>query len=266
MATVAQFITSARYDLRDYQTGLEFDDEELLEYINRMKDVLDNTLFSMNSSYVHGTATLTLTTKTDKIDLSSSLNSGSYDTIRSLWIGTDEKEKVSLDVMDYKKQWQFSIQDEDYALVVGNRYEILARTTLDFTGCGAAANTVGTEFTCTVTGTLGSGDAVKEFTLKEPDFWSHDGIYLRFDSHADQTYQVRVFYNKTTATLATTSNMPYADKFNQIFRELLVMHAKAKKEGAMGPAEQTYHAMFRAKAFADQIRQDYIPKRFKLDF
>ena len=210
MATVAQFITSARYDLRDYQTGLEFDSEELLEYINRMKDVLDNTLCSMNSSYVHGTATLTLSTAANSIDLSANLNSGDYDTVRAVWIGSDEKEKISSDMMYYKRQF---ISD-----------------------------------------------------TREPDFWAMEGIYMIFDSTADADYSVEVSYNKTTPTLALTDNMPYADKFNQIFRELLVMHAKAKKEGGIAPAEQTYHAMFRAKAFADQIRQDYIPKRFKLDF
>ena len=45
-------------------------------------------------------------------------------------------------------------------LVVGAKYKITARTTLDFTTCGAANNTVGTVFTATSAGTLGTGDSV----------------------------------------------------------------------------------------------------------
>ena len=45
-------------------------------------------------------------------------------------------------------------------LVVGVKYKITARTTLDFTTCGAANNTVGTVFTATSAGTLGTGDSV----------------------------------------------------------------------------------------------------------
>lgn len=45
-------------------------------------------------------------------------------------------------------------------LVVGAKYKINSRSTLDFTTCGAANNTAGTVFTATVVGTLGAGDSV----------------------------------------------------------------------------------------------------------
>ena len=210
MTTVATFISGLRFDLRDYQSGLEFDDDELIEYINRMRSILDSTLASLNSSYVHGTANLTLAQAGNSINLSTLLNSGNYDTVRSVWIGTDQKEKISVDKMYYKRQF---ISD-----------------------------------------------------TREPDFWALESPYMIFDSTADAAYTVKVFYNKTTSTLTTASTMPYNDKFNSVFRELVVMHAKAKKEGQISPSEQMYQSMFRAKAMADQIRTDFIPKRYKLDF
>ena len=36
MATLAAFLEGVRYDLTDYETGLEFDDRELINYLNRM--------------------------------------------------------------------------------------------------------------------------------------------------------------------------------------------------------------------------------------
>jgi hypothetical protein len=47
-----------------------------------------------------------------------------------------------------------------YVLVIGKRYRILARNTLDFTTMGAANNNVGTEFVSTGTGTLAGTDSV----------------------------------------------------------------------------------------------------------
>ena len=53
MATVQSIIDSARYDLVDYVDGvglgIEFDDTELLNYMNRMIGILDSNLVSLNS-------------------------------------------------------------------------------------------------------------------------------------------------------------------------------------------------------------------------
>jgi hypothetical protein len=54
--------------------------------------------------------------------------------------------------------------------------------------------------------------------------------------------------------------------FNEVFRELLVMHAKAKKEGQIAPSEQMYTAMFRRVAAEDIIRTDFKPKYYNLGF
>lgn len=266
MTTVAQFITSSRYDLRDYGTGLEFDDEELLEYINRMVKILDSTLISINSSFVVSNSTLLIPTSTLRYDIETNLNSGNFDSIREIWTGNNRLEKISMDLMWYKQRFNSDQQISGFALVVGNTYEILARTTLDFTGCGAASNTAGVVFVCTVAGTLGTGDAVNSWNVAEPQFWTRQDGYIVFELPSNQIYGMQFLYNKLTATLTTSSNMPYNNAFNEFFRELLVMHAKAKKEGTIAPTEQTYSAMFRKAAYEQTIRADFQPKYYKLDF
>lgn len=266
MTTVASFIDSARYDLRDYQTGLEFGDDELIEYINRMARALDNMLVSLNSSYVHGVSSHILSDPAISIDLSSALNSGNWDSIRSIWIENDRLEKIPLDHLYYKRKFNSNQVVEGTALVVGSTYEIVSRTTLDFTGCGASANTAGTMFVCTVTGTLGASDIANLWNTSQPYFWSQEGRNIVFEIANNTDHVLTIHYNKKTGTLSESSNMPYNDQFNENFRELLVMHAKAKKEGQMSPSEQVYQSVFRQIAYAQQIRTDRIPKYYKLDF
>lgn len=266
MTTVATFIDSARFDLRDYQTGLEFDDDELVEYINRMARALDSMLTSLSSSYVHSTATLVVADPVIRIDARSLINSGNWDSIRSVWIGNDRLEKIPIDHMYYKNKFNHSQIDEGDTLVVGSVYEITARTTLDFTASGAAANTAGTVFTCTVAGTLGASDAANKWNTGRPYYWAQEGEYIVFELATSTDYVFTIHYNKRTATLTTASSMPYNDQFNEVFRELLVMHAKAKKEGQIGPSEQVYQSLFRQILFQQQIRTDRVPKYYKLDF
>jgi hypothetical protein len=212
MATVEQFIDDARYDLRDYQVGLEFDDEELLVYINRMRKSLDSMLTSLNSSFVQAedSTNVILLDGDNSVSIATALNSGNWDSIREVWIGQNRLEKISLDLLYYKRIYR---TDE-----------------------------------------------------AEPQFWAHHGDLIEFEGDADQNYTLRIRYNKTTPILTYTDAMPYSDTFNEIFRELIVMHAKAKKEGQMAPTEQAYQALFRQIAFQQQIRTDFKPKYYHLGF
>ena len=265
MTTVASFIDSARYDLRDYQTGLEFDDTELVEYINRMGKALNSQLVALNSDLVHGTATLTLTANAKSIALST-LNSGNWDSIRSVWYGPNKKLQTSLDIMYYKQELNKTYLDSGDSLVVGNTYQIINRTTLDFTTCGASANTAGTIFVCTVVGTLGTSDACSLWVTGEPDYWAVEGETMLFDIITPTTMYLICHYNTLLATMTASSNMPYSDRFNEYFRELLVMHAKAKKEGNISKVEQMYDAVFRRIALETTIRRNFVPKYYKKDF
>lgn len=106
MATVASVINSARYDLQDYQTGLAFDNAELLEYVNRMIGLLDSTLARLNSDLVEAEET-DIDTVADQnyVDLSN-MNNGNWDSIRMVWIGSDIIEKVKLDNLRYKRKFR----------------------------------------------------------------------------------------------------------------------------------------------------------------
>jgi hypothetical protein len=106
MGTVSSFLTSARYDLIDYGTGLEFDDRELVDFLNRMIRTMDSTLAALNSELVHGTETnIDTVADQDYVDLTY-MNNGYWDSIRSIWNDADIiMEKIGLDLMMYKRKW-----------------------------------------------------------------------------------------------------------------------------------------------------------------
>jgi len=101
MATVQSVIDSARYDLVDYVDGIgigiEFDDTELLNYLNRMVKLLDTNLSAMNSDLVEAKCQyINPTTGQSYLDLSSDLNSGNWLTVRSVWLGSTQMTKKNL--------------------------------------------------------------------------------------------------------------------------------------------------------------------------
>jgi len=210
MATINDLIDSARYDLRDYQTGLEFDDVELIEFVNRMIRNMDSSLIALNSDLVHGSASLSLGAGVTQLDISSTLNSGKWDTIRSLY-----RSRVKI--------YQLSVDDLYY-----NR--------LMTSGTGA------------------------------PDYWALQGTTLQFDKTTDQIYTLTCWYNKTTGTLSGSSTTPYAGIVDDWLREMLVMHAKSKKEGNLGKPEMIYSELARKRAMEIQIRRSFVPKPYKIDF
>ena len=115
MATVQTIIDSARYDLVDYVDGvglgIEFDDTELLNYMNRMVGILDSNLVSLNSDLTEAIdETHETTAGQSYVDLSSSLNSGNWLDIRSVWLGANRLEKVSLDRLRYESMFNTANQ------------------------------------------------------------------------------------------------------------------------------------------------------------
>lgn len=59
MATVADIIASARYDLRDFG-GQKFDDDQLVDYVNRIIILLDDLLITKRSDFTMTAGTGTL--------------------------------------------------------------------------------------------------------------------------------------------------------------------------------------------------------------
>jgi len=99
MATAAEILASARYDLRDAR-ATQYSQAELLDYLNRALIVLNSTLLGLHSDWVHATDTsTTLTSATNSITQPTGCNS-----IRSIWYGTDEFYEKSVDyIYDRRK-------------------------------------------------------------------------------------------------------------------------------------------------------------------
>jgi hypothetical protein len=110
MATAQSVIDSARFDLVDFVdgvgVGIEFDDAELLNYLNRMVGLMDSQLSALHSDLVEAEETGINTVKSqDYVDISG-LNSGLWNRIRSVWIGSTRLEQVSLNYMRYTRMFR----------------------------------------------------------------------------------------------------------------------------------------------------------------
>ena len=106
MATVQTILDSARYDLGDYQTGLMWDDAELLVYLNRIVGIMDSQLATLNSDLVEAEETsIDCVASQNYVDLSS-MNSGLWDSIRQVWISQTRIVPISIDLMRYKRKFR----------------------------------------------------------------------------------------------------------------------------------------------------------------
>ncbi len=210
MATVQSVVDSARYDLKDQK--VRFGDTELLEYLNRAVGVLDSVLTALNSDLVHGSETgIDTVTDQNYVDLSSDLNSGNWDSIRSVWIGTTKLVKYPLDRIIYKQQFNS--------------------------------------------------------TSGQPYYWALEGNNIVFEKDADQVYSdLKIYYNKKTATLALTDSMPYTDRFNDLIRESTVLMAEAKRNDEVKSADAMFYETFMRKAIEEEIRRSYYKKPYYKDF
>lgn len=210
MATFDTLIDNARYDLRDYQTGLEFDDAELMVFINRMLRVLESSLTALNSDLVHGSASLIFSATVYSLSLSA-LNSGNWDSIRSLWYGNYQLTKIPLDAIYLYRQ-----------------------------------------MSSTETG--------------QPEYWAIEGDTIQFNRKSDIAYTLTCYYNKRIGTVTSTTSTPFNGIFDDSIREMLVMHAKAKKEGNLGKAEMLYGEMFRKRAMEIELRRSFVPDTYVRNF
>jgi hypothetical protein len=102
MATLQTVIDSARYDLRDVG-DMEYDDGQLVDYMNRMFVVMDNILIYHDSDILRTNATVTLSAaaKTAALPTRSDYTS-------KLWYGQRPLEKRSLAEVEYR--WHLNDQ------------------------------------------------------------------------------------------------------------------------------------------------------------
>ena len=340
MATVQSIIDSARYDLTDFETGLDFDDVELLNYLNRMVGLLDSTLSSLRSDLVEAEE-LGIDTVSGQayVDISG-LNSGDWSRVRKVWIGTSQLDQVTLNYMRYTRMYRSGnalptiwALSNDYILLpqgataptelmpnavdrtftggstawadvdlaggggsfdettdlsllaggagsgdyctlpvasapttVGNEYRMLydlsslteSWTIQDFTG----AQTIGT---ISATATQGYLDWTAEYTggyrivaaaNDAAGNFDNFKLYLRTDNN------MTIYYDKKTATLATTDSMPYQDRFNEFIRESVVGCAKGKKNNDATKSDNLFNALFRQRVMQEEISRGFVPKPY----
>ena len=331
MATVQSIIDSARYDLVDYVDGvglgIEFDDTELLNYMNRMVGILDSNLVSLNSDLTEDIAiNIETTTGQNYVDLSSTLNSGNWLDIRSVWIGSNQLEKVSLAHLRHSRMFRKSnatptmyalsgrkilfetgasaITDladgyvsTDWANEDINTYD--ETTDLSITATVAAQycklpvlsfpTTVGTKYRMKYTlssvglswevqsfdSTQSMGSIITNATGGGIEFVAETTGGLRLASETAyaagnfsdfKLYNwsdcLTIFYDKKTAALTLTSSMPYNDTFNEFLREMLVLCAKAKKEGIISRVDGVFNSLFKQRVMQEEISRSFIPRNY----
>jgi hypothetical protein len=73
-------------------------------------------------------------------------------------------------------------------------------------------------------------------------------------------------YNKKSATVTSSSSMPWNGLFDEFLREQMVMHAKAKREGQVGQPENIYQPAFRKRAMEENLRRNHYLKNYYIDF
>jgi len=100
----------------------------------------------------------------------------------------------------------------------------------------------------------------------KPNYWALEGQTLQFDMISDQPYTITCWYNKTTGDVIASASTPYNGIFDDWLREMLVMHAKGKKEGTLGKTEMLYSELARKRAMEIQVRRSFVPKPYRIDF
>jgi len=289
MAAVSAFLTSLRYDLRDYP-GHDFPDLELIEYLNRAVIQLDSALLSMDSDWLFNTSTAILSSGQNKIAQPTGCIS-----VRSIWISsiiesyTDLTFAASGDTITSAALADFV----DDGFVAAQYIGVDATDSNDTEDIGiltlySVATTVltvnedllvdeGSGDQAATIFALSSDDVVKQSRDStasrrkrlgadgKPMYWSHEATNILFDYIADQDYGIAIHYNGKSSALTTSSSMPYGDEFNEELRQAVLLMAENRNE-KISDATALLYDFFRRAASTKAIRRNYIPKRYRLDF
>jgi hypothetical protein len=100
MANAINVVNDARYDLRDYGTGVNFENTELTNYLNRVLRIWGRELCRMDSDYTHSTSSTSTSVANRYIAAPTTAHH-----IREVWIGTDKITHISSGGMDEKRKW-----------------------------------------------------------------------------------------------------------------------------------------------------------------
>jgi hypothetical protein len=119
MATISEFFTNKiRYDLRDFG-GQDYDDDQLLEYLNRSIRILDMELMRLRSDYTVNSDTVTLLEDAYSVALPTNAS-----TIRRIYYGQIEKYEKSWDnVFKRRILWNGTTGEPTYWTQRGDNIE-----------------------------------------------------------------------------------------------------------------------------------------------
>lgn len=302
MATLASFLEATRYDLADFEEGVEFEDRELINYINRMVKLIDSTLLISRSNLLHGTETNIDTVASQSyVDLTN-MNNGYWDSVREVWIGSDRLEHISVPFMYYKRKFRTDDAEPQFFAIEGNR--ILFETGAD------AAHTDFVihynkktrprqeDWTDTFTADAANNDI--QVSTGSHEFTTGDGIFTLTTSAADlpsglstgtnywchympdnpADFNLSTSLNNAldgtvvnisdagtgTHTITLTEYMPYDGRYDDFLREMLVVHASAKKKGTVARSDAMFQNIFRKKLFEEEVRRGFQEPQYYIDF
>lgn len=294
MATVESVIDSSRYDVRA-KTGNAYEDDELLEYLNRAIDILDSSLMSIGSDWLK------------KVDAVEALSSGQRKItmptrcidVDSIWRSATVS--ASTDMTFTKSTKIILSAATDYAdagFAAGNKIGIggstkndsdliglLTIASIDDDGAGTNNEITVNESSLVDDGAgSGSGTIIKVenneihkatneniHRLRKwrgsgtPANWAWEGTDIIFDYFASQAYGLIIHFAQKTATLEMSDNMPYNSEFDNQIRQALVLMA----ENVYDEVTQLSDALlkiFELAARKKTIRRGYVPKRRRLRF
>lgn len=127
MATTDSIITEARYDLRDVNSTL-YTDAELYYYANRGLVQLDNVLSALNSDWVYNEDSSTLASGRNYLAVPTRCIA-----VRSVWISSDELEKVSPEYIYGERKYITATGQPYYFAQVGSNLQFERTTDASYT-------------------------------------------------------------------------------------------------------------------------------------
>lgn len=303
MSTLSSFLEAARYDLIDYETGLEYDDRELVNYLNRMISLIDSTLLINRSDLLHGEETNIDTVESQNyVDLTN-INNTYWDSIREVWIGQDKKEPISVPFMYYKRKWYSGNATPQYYAIEGNHllwestadaahtdlviyYNKKTRPLLEswndtFTAVAATDLITPASGAPTFVNADGpfrltnSGGSLPTGLSTGTDYWlvydaSTAGVTYKFATSKSNAIAGTTVDITTTGsgthTMTLTEMTPYDGRYDGFLREMLVMHGRGKKEGGASKSDAMFQSIFRKRMFEEEIRRGFQEPAYWLDF
>ena len=100
----------------------------------------------------------------------------------------------------------------------------------------------------------------------QPDYYALEGTKIIFERTSDQEYtDLVIHYDKASTALTTVGSMPFADRFNESLRQMMVMCAKHRQE--LSPAiDAEMYNYFMDAAMGEVISRNYASRRYRTDF